>query len=137
MNLPAGCTSIDLLGANTLTGNIEDIPASYTAVQIQGSNTLTGDLGLTTANFTVLILLGTGGPNTYTTRAWSNGVSDIRLAGSLSTAEVDQLLIDVSAATFAGDKNINLANGTNGPRSAASDAAVTSLQAQGVTVTTF
>lgn len=66
---------------------------------------------------------------------------DPTLAGQLSTAEVDQLLIDLSAViswiivTPPEEREINL-NNDNQPRSSASDTAVTTLTGNGVTVTT-
>lgn len=54
---------------------------------------------------------------------------------SLSSAEVDQFLIDASTATWAGLKQIQLL-GNCQPRTSASDAAVATLQSLGVTVTT-
>lgn len=52
----------------------------------------------------------------------------------LTSGQLDQLLNDLAAVTWAGGGEINL-SGFNAVRTSASDAAVTSLQGQGVTVT--
>jgi hypothetical protein len=51
----------------------------------------------------------------------------------LSSSELDQLLIDLNATTWAGSKLL-YADGNNAVRTSASDAAVAGLQAKGVTL---
>ena len=55
--------------------------------------------------------------------------------GGLDSTEIDNLLIDLSGTTWTSSKIITL-TGTNAARTAASDAAVSTLEGMGVTVTT-
>jgi hypothetical protein len=130
-NLQPETTQMDFVGQNMLRGNIQVLASGVTKAQFQGDSVTTGDIGLTPANLVVLFMLGQGGPTAYTAKAWINGVQIIYLGSGLSNSEIDDLIIDLSAVTWAGDKILNI----RGSRTAASDAAVTSLEAQGVTVT--
>ena len=130
-NLQPETTQMDFVGQNMVRGNIQVLASGVTAAQFQGDSVTTGDIGLTPANLVVLFMLGQGVPTAYTAKAWINGVQIIYLGSGLSNSEIDDLIIDLSAVTWAGDKILNI----RGSRTAASDAAVTSLEAQGVTVT--
>ena len=161
-NLPSGLTHFGCWGSNTATGDIADLPAGLTYFACRGSNTVTGDLanlpsGLTTfscdGNNTVagdiadlpdgITHLGFVGSNIiadYSGKAWTTKPAIFYLVpvspGGLSTAEVDQLLIDLDAdLTWASGDVINL-TGANAARSSASDAAVANMVAEGATVTT-
>lgn len=76
----------------------------------------------------------------YTTRVFNNTIDtfDFRneTGNPLTTSEVDQILIDLDAYTFVGNKLIRIL-GSNEPRSSTSDTAVTSLESRGVTVETY
>lgn len=135
-DLPSGLTYLN--GSTTLSGLIQDLPASVVRATILGNNTCSGDIGLISSSIKFIIIIGFSTINAYTPKVWSNGIETIILTpggAGLASADVDQLIIDLSSATFAGEKIVTL-NGANAARTAASDAAVTSLQAQGVTVTT-
>ena len=117
--LPRSLTYFNCVGSNTITGNLSSLPVGLTYFSCSGSNTI-GD---------------------YSGKAWAN--NQIRIyfvpvaGGGLSSAEIDQLLIDLAAAggTWSADKQVYL-RGTNAARTAASDAAVATLVSKGVTVTT-
>jgi hypothetical protein len=76
----------------------------------------------------------------YTGKTWTTKMEAVILTpsppGGLSEAEVDQLLIDLDADMVWTSIDLISLTGTNAPRSAASDAAVASIQAQGATVIT-
>lgn len=76
----------------------------------------------------------------YTTRRFNSTIDTIDLRNSqspsLTTSEVDRLLMDLESYNFTGDKLIRIL-GVNEPRSSASASAVTSLQNKGVTVETY
>ncbi len=69
-----------------------------------------------------------------TLKAWTN--IDIRMQDNgLTSAEVDQILIDLAAASVASSTSSIRLDGTNAARTTASDAAVTTLTSNGWTVT--
>lgn len=134
-------TTIWLDGANTITGDISTLPAlaSLTTLVFDGQNTVYGDFANLPANVSYVVINGQSTVSDYTAgRAWAANLRAISInptSGGLSSTEVDDLLIELSAQTFINEKIVSIA-GTNAARTAASDAAVTSLQGQGVTVTT-
>lgn len=116
MDAPSGLTFLEVGGFNTLTGDIANAPSGLTFLQVGGSNTLTMP----------------------TTTFWksSGSIRTIDLRSNLSTAHVDNLLIAASTiTTWTNERRITL-NVSNSPRSSASDAAVTTLEGNGVTVQT-
>ena len=162
-NLPSVLTYFDCTGSNTLSGDIAGLPSVLTYFNCQGSNTVSGDLAGLPSVLTyfycwgsntvsgdladlpsVLTYFSCSGSNTisiYTSpRVWANlmgYILSLPAAGSgLDSTEIDNLLIDLSGVTtWAGSKVIYIA-GNNAARTAASDAAVATLQGKGVTVTT-
>ena len=139
-NAPTGLIYLAVSGSNSLTGDIANAPTGLAHLYVYGSNTLTGDI----ANApTGLIYLAVGGNNTiadYTTpHTWTTKPATFILIpvapGGLSTAEIDNLLIDLDDDFVWTTGTINL-TGTNAARSSNSDAAVTSMTGQGATVTT-
>ena len=111
---------------------------------VYGSNTITGDLS-SLNGLSALYYFQVYGSNTisdYTTSTWTqtsfNHYEVTPAAGSgLSSSEVDQLLIDMDTGiTWSGSGKMLWLAGNNAARTSASDAAVTSLQGKGVTVTT-
>lgn len=71
-------------------------------------------------------------------RSWTASMNTIGIytvSGGLSTAEVDNLLIDLAKTTWTGSKIISI-TGTSESRSSASNTAVATLTSKGVTVTT-
>jgi hypothetical protein len=142
--LPSTLTYLGVTGNSSLYGVIQDnFPVAMTHYDVKGTNTISGDYGLITEQFpAIFTLTGNNQVDDYTTGTvdFSTVAMNVFIhTGSagygFSTAEIDQLLIDLSASTWTGGKNLIL-QGTHAARSAASDAAVTSLEAQGVTVST-
>ncbi|RJS72492.1 hypothetical protein CW696_02830 [ANME-2 cluster archaeon] len=161
-NLPAGLTVFYCSGSATIAGDIANLPAGLTVFRCWSSgNTITGDIARLPGGITVFACSGhntvfgdianlpdgisyfyCGGDNTisdYSGKTWTTKPSDFYLipaSGGLSTAEVDQLLIDFDAdLTWASGDAIEL-TGANAARSAASDAAVTNMTNEGATITT-
>jgi len=102
---------------------------------------VSGDIAASPSVLTYFLCAGSNTISIYTSpRVWSKLMERIRClpaAGSgLDSTEIDNLLIDLSGVTtWAGSKVIYIA-GNNAARTAASDAAVATLQGKGVTVTT-
>jgi len=117
-NLPVGLTYFSCLGNNTVTGDIANLPPGITTFACWGSNTISDYSGKTWTTKPAIFYLVPVSP------------------GGLSTAEVDQLLIDFDDdLTWASGDVITL-TGANAARSSASDAAVANMVAEGATVTT-
>lgn len=139
VDLPASLSALGVFGNNTITGNLVDLPANLVSCWVYGDNTIFGDLTDIPATLTIFEAIGDNTISDFSgtlgNTSMVNFVS-VPISGGLSTLEVDNLLIALSAITFINSKLVIL-TGSNAARSAASDAAVTSLQAQGVTVTTF
>jgi len=114
-NLPSGLTTFYCTGSNTISGDVTNLPSGLTYFRCTGSNTINDYTSPTifSVSITYFLLLPVGG---------------------LSETEVDNLLIDLDASGMSSG-TINI-SGNNAARTAASDAAVTSLQGKGVTVTT-
>ena len=127
-------------GSNTVSGDLADLPANMTYFYCYGSNIISGDIADIPVNMTYFYCGGSNTVSAYTAgRVWAANMSYVAClpaAGSgLDATEVDNLLIDLAATTWAGAKTINIA-GNNATRTAASDAAVNTLRVtKGVTVT--
>ena len=137
--LPSTLTNFWIIGNNTITGDISTAPSGLVSYSLDGLNTLYGDVANIPASVTYFSMGGNNTISDYTAgRVWASNINNITilpLSGGLSSTEVDDLLIDLSATTFSSPKLINI-SGINAARTTASDAAVLSLQAQGVSVTT-
>jgi len=149
--------NIFVSGNNTISGNISDLQVGTEAFQITGNNTITGDIANIPNGVTIFVL---DGDNTVygdiadipSTISWFRVYGDCEITDytspvvwgtvqavmcnpavgfGLSSAEVDNLLIDLSSATWSGGKYIVL-KGSNATRTAASDAAVATLLGLGV-----
>jgi len=129
-DVPEQVLAMDFIGQNTLKGSVQVFIPSVYALQMAGESTTYGDVGKTPEDLIVLVIRGNGTPLSYTTKTWAAEMRLISLNQGLNTSEIDQLLIDLSATTWI-EGVIDIV----GTRSAASNAAVTSLQAQGVYVT--
>ena len=140
-SLPAGLTYFYCSGSNTITGYLSSLPAGLTSFGCVGLNTITGDLSSLPAGLTSFYCSGSNTVGDYSGKIWANDqrrVYHVPVAGGgLSSAEIDQLLIDLAAAggTWGADKEVYL-RGTNAARTSASDAAVATLVSKGVAVTT-
>lgn len=164
VGLPNGLTYIVVIGANTLSGNVSDLPPAQhisilglniisgnvsgianasTFFQITGNNSISGDLAFLPVNIIHVIIssnLSTIDGYTNGVRTWHSTMSAVEVspgAGGLSTTEVDNLLIELAAqvSTWSGDKRVYILGGSS-PRSAASNAAVATLNGFGVVVNT-
>jgi len=150
-NLPSDSTLVTLiiLGNNTITGDIAFLSNSVTTIYLSGGNTIYGDLNDLPANILYIQLLGDNAISNYTPpsggRTWKSlALSSTAFnfqpasAGGLSSAEVDELIIDLDTSTTSSSataKTIYI-TGSNEPRTSASDAAVASLLAHNITVVT-
>jgi len=148
--LPRTLTSLTSSGHTLLRlyGDVADLPTGLTTFSYHGYNAatyiLSGNLASIPSGITYWKLIQFGAQiriNDYTSgRSWSNSVNYIYHQPSssygLDSTEVDNLLIDLANATWAGStKTLNVA-GYNAARTEASDAARTTLVGKGVTVTT-
>ena len=140
-SLPAGLTYFYVAGSNTITGNLSSLPALLTSFSCRGSNTITGNLSSLPAGVTYFACIGSNTIGDYSGKIWAYNQRRVYLApatgGGLSSAEIDQLLINLATAggTWSVEKQVYL-RGTNAARTTASDAAVATLVSKGVTVTT-
>ena len=140
VNLPNGLTWLEVGGSNTLSGNITNSPSELTYFLVSGSNIITGDVANMPSGITCFRIYGSNIIADYTSKTWTTKPATFTLVpvspGGLSTAEVDQLLIDLDDdLTWASGDVITL-TGTNEARSAASDAAVNNMTSEGATITT-
>jgi len=139
-NLPVGLTYFRCFGSNTVYGVIDNLPAGLIAFNCGGFNTITGDIGYLPTRVTYFKCTGSNTINSYTSRTWTTKPATFRLVpiypGGLSSAEIDQLLIDFdNDLTWAPGDVIQL-TGANAPRTSASDAVVANMISEGATVTT-
>ena len=139
-NLPSGLTYLRVYGSNTITGDVANLPSGLTYLYVVGSNTITGDVANLPSGLTYLKIYGNNTIADYTSKTWTTKPTMFTLVpvspGGLSTAEVDQLLIDLDDdLTWASGDVITL-TGTNAVPSSASDAAVNNMTSEGATVTT-
>ena len=133
--------TLEMWGSNTITGNLSDLPTGLYYSSVIGLNTLHGDLANIPANCNFFFLTGSNTVSDYTHKTWSAVGLSLYLApatGGLSSAEVDQLLIDIDTdvpSWYNGRREIILL-GANAARTGTSNVAVASLIVKGVTVTT-
>ena len=137
--IPSGMTYFLCIGSNTFSGALS-IPSGMTYFSCSGNNTLSGALSIPSGMTSFLC----SGNNTLSDWSWpviANNQSRFNFvpvgAGGFTSARVDALLmlLDTAGGTWATPKEIRL-TGTCQPRTSASDQAVASLVAKGVTVTT-
>jgi len=139
-NIPDGVTYFICWGDNTISGDLAHLPAGLKTFTCWGNNTISGDLANIPDGVTYFKCGGNNVVANYSGKTWTTKPATFKLIpvspGGLSTAEVDQLLIDLDAdLTWASGDVIEL-TGANAARSSASDAAVTNMVAEGATVTT-
>jgi len=139
-NLPSGLTVFGCTGLNTVSGDLTNLPAGLTYFSCHGSNTLSGDIANLPSGLTVFYCYGSNTIADYSGKTWTTKPATFVVVpvgvGGLSTAEVDQLLIDFDDDLVWAIGNVITLTGTNAARSAASDAAVASMVAERATVTT-
>ena len=137
-NLPVNLTYFRCIGSNTITGNISNLPVNLTFFLCVGSNTITGDISNLPINVTYFECGGSNTINSYTSRFWSTKPVTFILDGlsSLSSTDVDQLLIDFDTdLTWSAGNKITI-TGNCGARTAASDAAVANMESEGAEIST-
>ena len=140
-NLPSCLTVLSVYSdSNTLSGDIANLPSGLISLYVTGNNTLSGDIANLPSGLTLLLMYGNNIIADYTSKTWTTKPATFKLIpvspGGLSTAEVDQLLIDLDDdLTWASGDVIEL-TGTNAVPSSASDAAVNNMTSEGATVTT-
>ena len=139
--LPSFLTDFRCAGYNTVSGDLAGLPSVLTTFHCYGYNTVSGDLAVLPSVLTYFYCAGSNTISIYTTpRVWSNlmeKILSLPAAGSgLDSTEIDNLLIDLSGVTTWSCSKIIDISGNNAARTAASDAAVATLQGKGVTVTT-
>lgn len=116
--MPPSMEQFCLGSTNTVGGSLSDIPASMTSFELQGGTVNDYTAGKTFNNLITKFIFKPGA------------------GGGLTSAKMDSLLIDLDKSAWGtGTKTLTL-QGTNAARTAASAAAVASLQAKGVTVLT-
>ena len=139
LTLPNSMTDFICSGSNTLTGTLS-MPSGMTYFSCQGSNTLSGTL-LLPAGTTYFYLTGNNTLSGYTTQSFSQSMNRLYLitilGSGFSSAEVDQLCIDLNGSAWTGtSKTLRLTGSKIAAPTSASSAARTALAGKGVSVTT-
>jgi len=136
-DLPSGLINFICIGSNTVTGDIANLPNGLTYFNCQGSNTITGDIADLPDGLTYFLCIGSNTISDYSGKTWITTMTRLDLRGNaaLSAAEVDQLLIDLDDDLTWSTGDVITITGNCDPPTAAADAAITSLEAEGVTVT--
>ena len=139
-NLSADLTYLSCWGNNTISGDIANLPVDFTTFACWGNNTISGDIANLPSGLTTFYCYGNNTISDYSGKTWTTKPAKFYLVpvspGGLSTAEVDQLLIDFDDdLTWASGDVIEL-TGANAARSSASDAAVANIESEGATVIT-
>lgn len=137
-------TNLVAYGANTLYGDFADLPKNATSMQIIGTNKISGDIGdLDRSNVLIYFIMESNyGSVSYTSRTWTSSIRRITFnpsvtaIKSLTSTEVDNLLIDLAEATWDGTSRVLDLRGSNAARTSASDDAVTALGLKSVSVYT-
>ena len=124
---------------NAFSG-VLSLPSNMTFFYCTGSNTLSGVLSLP-SNMTFFYCTGSNTLSGYTTQVFSNNMNYFYLitnnGAGLSSSEVDQLIIDLDGSAWAGtNKTLRLTGTAIAAPTATSAAAIASLIAKGVAVTT-
>jgi hypothetical protein len=139
-DLPVYLTYFACHGNNTVTGDIANLPTSLTTFNCCGSNTVYGDLANLPQSLGYFVCTGSNTISDYTGKTWTTKPTRFEFlptgVGGLSTAEVDQLLIDFDDDLVWAGGDVVCITGTNAARSAASDAAVANMIAEGAAVST-
>lgn len=142
-DLPDACENV-CMNSGTVTGVIDEtFPTSMRRFVINGDNTISGDYGLIKGEFPVTFSIkGKNKISTYTNNSadfTSSLMNQFLHTGTeghgLNSAQIDELLIDLSEAEWIGNKKIEL-TGSHEARTRRSDQAVLRLERKGVTVQT-
>lgn len=136
-DLPSGLTYFTCIGSNTVTGNLADLPSGLETFYCLGSNTIYGNIANLPGGLIYFNCRGLNTISDYSGKTWTAKPAVFRLEGNaaLSAAEVDQLLIDLDDDLTWSTGDVIIITGNCDPPTAAADAAIASLEAEGVTVT--
>jgi len=130
-NFPTTLTFLCAAGTNTLSGSLTNFTSLY-SINVTGNNTIYGDLGVNNVcdGINDFFVLNPCAMTTYTAGGtWENvSITIIPSVGyGLDATEIDNMLIDMANSATLSGKTITL-TGSNAARTAASDAAVATLQ---------
>ncbi len=134
---PAGLTYFENSGNNTTSGDLANLPAGLTYYSNAGANTTTGSLAALPAGLTFYFNQGNNAatyPGGYGFAAVNSQFLS-RTAAGHSTAEVDQILIDMAAAGVAPTtppQTVDLAGANQPPTPGPSPAATAILTLTGL-----
>jgi hypothetical protein len=144
LGFPIGLTTLNYYHTNPtcgLYGAMGDFPAGLTYLGFNAAVGVTGDMAAIGDVCKYVAFNRNAAKATYSTTVWPSTMDRVYYTptsgNGLTSAEVDQFLIDLAAycTTWTGYKAVYLA-GNNAPRTSASAAAVATLLARGVAVTT-
>ena len=129
---------VDAVNICMISGTLGGTPPNIIMFQMGQGNTISGDVASCPNTCTQIYMRGSNSISDYTTKVWGTTMNEIVLlsaSGGLTTAEVDQLIIDCASTivTWTDNKRI-IIQGTNAARSAASNAAVATLVGRGCAV---
>lgn len=132
-NLPQTLTSFEVQGINTITGDIANLPPLLTNFYINGSNTISGDLAYIPSGITRFDALSNNLISDYTAgRVWAPNMRSLDIQAfsgntGFTSTEIDNILIDAAATTWAlfGISNPRIM--LKGTRTSASDVAFNDL----------
>ena len=109
--------------------DLAKMPSSMINFRLDGTNSVTGDIGCLSSN--LVYFRGAYNISDYQLRKTWNALTYFNFYANvtygLSATEMDNLLIDFAASTWAAGPNTIILNGANANRTAASDAAKTTL----------
>lgn len=141
-NLHPLITTLNVAGNNTIYGLIDNLPAGLLSITLLGLNTVSGDVGNMPTSIYYFHLAGNNSVADYSGKSWlQSGYAYLHYPtamGGMSSAEVDQLLIDMDTDcpfSISYRRSIFIL-GTNAAPTATSAAARASLIAKGVSLDT-
>ena len=138
--IPAGMDYFVCYGSNTFNGDIQTLTSELNLFVCGGRNTLIGDLAVFADSVSYLKILGDNTISEYSGCTWTHNFTKFQIEpvapGGLSSAEIDQLLIDLDNDLDWSGGGIIYLTGTNAPRTSASDDAVSNIEAEGGTIFT-
>ena len=140
-SLPSVMTYFVCTGSNAITGNLSSLPSVMTLFSCTGLNTITGNISSLPSVMTYFLCTGLNTITDYTSpKTWATNYNYFLLrqavGSGLSSTEVDNLLIDMSAATWGSSSRTLDVRGVNAARTSASGAAVATLLSKSVNVLT-
>jgi len=136
---PVGLTYFNCQSQNTFSGDIQYFPAKLIFFKCSGYNVFYGDIQYISDKLNFFECTGHNTISDYSGKTWVTNMEKFKCnpySGGLSSAEIDQLLIDLDEdLDWSGGGTITL-TGTNAPRTSASDDAVSNIEAEGGTIFT-